>query len=358
MELTQEQKYAIDGVTSLLKKGQKVIKIGGLAGVGKSFLISKIIKKLPNWTVCAYTGKAASVLRQKGVHATTIHSLIYRPIIDAAGNVKKSGYGNPIFARVPSIDSEGIIVDEASMISRDLYDDLVSFGVPIIFVGDHGQLEPIGKDINLMASPDFVLETIHRNAGEIARFCQFIRTGYRPAAFQPSFEGKVRFLSRWQADAYLTQVDQIICAFNKTRVQINRKVREKLGYRTGDNPEVGDRAICLRNNHEIGLFNGMQGVIKFLYTRRNRMHFKSDEGTLFDVVFDANNFNQDKYELDLRKDDPDPFDFAYCCTCHKFQGSEADRVMVFEQQNSRFDRVRWAYTAASRARELLYWVVM
>jgi exodeoxyribonuclease-5 len=316
MKLTQEQKVVASGVMSLLKKGQKIIRISGHAGVGKSFLISKIIKLLPHFSVCSFTGKAASVLRQKGVHASTIHSLIYRPMVNAAGDMVRDHYGNPIFARIEKLDADGIICDEASMISKDLLDDLTSFSLPIIFVGDGFQLEPIGKEINLMQNADFELKTLHRNAGEIAFFCEFIRNGYRPAAFRPSFEGKVRFLSRWQADAYLTQVDQIICAFNRTRVQLNRKVREKLG-RIGDSPVVGDRVMCLRNNRNVGLFNGMQGEVKFLYTKKNRMHFRNDEGSLFDVVFDPNNFNAEHYELEMRRGDPDPFDFCNAITAHK-----------------------------------------
>ncbi|MCK9458449.1 MAG: AAA family ATPase [Proteobacteria bacterium] len=354
MNLTQEQKNII---ANLIQFKKPVQTLGGYAGTGKTTLISQLVKTLPHFAVCAFTGKAASVLRQKGVPASTIHSLIYHPMVDDEGHLMRDHHGNPIFARVPSLDASGIIVDEASMISRDLYEDLVSFHIPIIFVGDHGQLEPVGKDINLMAKPDFVLETIHRNAGEIARFCEFIRNGYRPAAFRPSFEGKVRFLSRFQADAYLTKVDQIICAFNKTRVQLNKKTRGLKGF-TGDYPLVGDRVMCLRNNRKIGLFNGMQGDCKFLYTKKNRMHFRSDEGTLFDVIFDPSNFNVEKYELQGNKDDPDPFDFCNAVTAHKAQGSEWPSVMVFEQRGGQWDHVRWAYTAASRAQEILYWVAM
>ena len=49
-----------------------------------------------------------------------------------------------------------------SMISRKLYDDLKSFDLPILWVGDPGQLEPVGDDISLMKSPRIVLEQIHR----------------------------------------------------------------------------------------------------------------------------------------------------------------------------------------------------
>jgi hypothetical protein len=321
-------------------------------------IVRNLLEILKNWKACAYTGKAASVLRQKGVPASTIHSLIYKPVTDGDGNMVLDEYGNPQFSLVSDLEADGIIVDEASMISKDLFEDLLSYHLPIVFVGDHGQLEPIGEDINLMKNLDFKLETIHRNAGEIARFCDWIRKGYRPAAFQNSFEGKVHFLTRWQADKYLTQVDQSICAFNATRVQINRKTRAFLGKGNSDSPVVGDRVMCLRNNHKIGLYNGMQGEIKYLHPKKNRMHFKADEGSVYDLVFDAKNFNEEKYDLRGRRDDPDPFDYCYGITAHKSQGSEWDNVMVYEQKGSGWDHRRWCYTAASRAANKLYWVVL
>ena len=92
--------------------------------------------------------------------------------------------------------------------------DLLTFGLPIIAVGDHGQLEPItdekeevvlrSKDgkrervppFNLMANPDITLETIHRNAGEIAWFAEHVRKGRDPLDWirDPRCSGdKVRF---------------------------------------------------------------------------------------------------------------------------------------------------------------------
>jgi len=355
LSLSDEQKFVS---RELLKFNKPIQTLGGYAGTGKSTVISHLMNILPNWKVCAFTGKAANVLRKKGVPATTIHSLIYKPLVDDKGDVIPDENGNPTFVLTSELDAEGIIIDEASMISRELYEDLVSFNLPIIFVGDHGQLEPVGQDMNLMAHPDFTLETIHRNAGEVARFCEFIRRGYRPAAFQTSFEGKVHFLNRFQAEQYITDVDQIICAFNRTRVQINKRVRAKLGMPEGDSPVVGDRIMCLKNNNQIGLFNGMQGTVDFIYSRKNRMHFRNDEGNVFDINFDPKQFNEEQYKLSFRRGDPDPFDFAYCITVHKSQGSEWNKLMVFEQRGGNWDHRRWSYTAASRAEDEIYWIVL
>ena len=183
MDLTPEQNHVLDEV---LKFHKPIQKISGYAGTGKSFLVSVMKEKLPNFSVCTYTGKAVDVLRKKGISdACTIHSLIYKPLIDPNTNqIALDENGSPIFILNPSIECSGVIIDEASMIGKDIYEDLCSFNIPLIFTGDGGQLEPIGdSNINLMANPDYTLETIHRNAGEIAYFAEFIRNGYRPAAF-------------------------------------------------------------------------------------------------------------------------------------------------------------------------------
>lgn len=345
MKLTEEQKSII---RNILKFEKNTYKIGGYAGTGKSTLIKHLIYALPNFAVCAFTGKAASVLRKKGVeNAQTIHSLIYKAYKDEKDNV--------YFTLESSIDYEGIIVDEASMVSEEIYKDLIHFKKPIIFVGDHGQLEPVGDNsFNLMQNPDFKLEKIHRNSGEIAHFAEFIRNGYRPSSWQHKSgnSDKIKFLSKNLYEEASLEVDQIICAFNKTRCEINSSVRIKMGKNT-PGPQVGDRIICLRNNKPIGLHNGMQGFIGWFHTK-NFIQFVCDEFSN-DISIDLNSFNAIKYEFDFSKESPNPFDYAYAITCHKCQGDEFDKVLVIEQKCDLWSHPRWAYTAASRARKKLYW---
>ena len=341
MRLSEEQKHVIREIMGF-KKNE--LRIGGLAGTGKSTVIKHLAELLPRFAVCAYTGKAASVLRKKGIdRAQTIHSLIYKAYTDEKNQVR--------FSLSPSFDCEGIIVDEASMVSEAIYRDLKWFGKPMVFVGDHGQLEPIGDKFNLMDDPDLRLETIHRNAGEIAHFAQHIRTGYRPSSWQTRGSGeKIKFVPRGKHTQLLSKVDQTICAFNKTRAELNILAREQ--FRMDPlAPCVGDRVVCLKNDKQSGLFNGMQGEVAMVYSG-SHFAFESD-GYVFDVQCEKNTFNQVKYEFD--HNGPIPFDYAYAITAHRAQGSEYDSVLVMEQRCDLWDHRRWAYTAASRAKELLYW---
>lgn len=342
MKLNEEQKFVIQEV---IKQKKLIQTVSGYAGTGKSTLIRHLFELLPNYAVCAFTGKAANVLRKNGLPAKTIHSLIYKAYSDYDGKV--------YFSLAGSIDCDGIIVDEASMVSEYLYEDLKSFGKPLIFVGDHGQLEPIGDKFNLMSSPDYTLETIHRNAGEIAHFAEYIRKGYKPGSWQirNGIGKQVKFISKFAHDEVAASVDQVICAYNKTRAETNRMIRSKIGK--GIFPEEGDRVICLKNNAPKGLFNGMQGAISEI--RPDNIMLFSSEDLSVETTFDKKTFGQVKYEFDSDRDAPIPFDYAYCITAHKSQGSEYDEVLVLEQKCDLWEHSRWAYTAASRARKKLYW---
>jgi exodeoxyribonuclease-5 len=352
MELTETQKVALGTIVSKVRAGTIRQTLGGYAGTGKSVLVTYLAKFFPNFGVCAYTGKAANVLRKKGLDsATTIHSRIYKPHIEWG---KLLGF---YLADTTELGCKGFIVDEASMVSSEIYGDLISYNYPCIFVGDHGQLEPIGTNFNLMQKPDITLEEIHRNASDIAKFAERLRHGYKATSFKGS--DVVKFKGKRLTDDDLVNTDQIICAFNKTRVEMNNRVRSALGYE-GKTPNVGERIICLKNNKNLGLFNGMQGVVKNIGYDMNgipRLDFEFDGQIYPDIMYDKRWFGVEKPVFDyFGKDHPIPFDFAYCITAHKAQGDEFERVLVIEQKCDLWDHKRWAYTSASRARSELVWV--
>lgn len=350
MKLTDEQKrvlYAL--VKDIRDNGVKQRSLGGYAGTGKTTIIKYLTQFFPKFAVVAYTGKAGNVLRKKGIyHASTIHSRIYKPYFDN---------GVVYFDLTDDVGCDGFIVDEASMVGKEIYDDIKSFGLPMIFVGDHGQLEPIDSDFNLMGEPDYTLETIHRNAGSIARFAEHMRKGFSPRSFKPE-DDMVVFVSDL-SDKLLTEVDQVICAFNKTRVGINQRIRKSLGLEGVLN--IGERIMCLKNNRLQGLFNGMQGEVQNLYRGprgRKLMDFLFDGMTYSAVPYEEDQFGKESYKIKYHGNDgPNPFDYAGCITAHKSQGDEFDQVLVIEQRCAKWNHKRWAYTAASRAKKKLYWKI-
>lgn len=350
MQLSDKQTQALYHIVSSIKNKKQQVTLGGFAGTGKTTLIKYLTKFYPKFAVCAYTGKAANVLRKKGItQSTTIHSRIYKPFFED---------GIVYFDMNPDPGCDGFIIDEASMVSDEIYNDIKSYDMPMIFVGDHGQLEPIDSKFNLMINPDYKLEEIHRNAGPIAKFAHHIRSGFSPRGFET--DGKeVEFVSNITDDV-LTNVDQVICAFNKTRVDLNQRIRNSLGFKGVLN--VGEKIMCLKNNKNQGLFNGMQGIVTKIYkgTRgRKLMNFEFDGIMYKEIPYEEEQFGKEKYKIKSSggKDSLNPFDYAYCITCHKAQGDEWEDVLVIEQKCNNWDHRRWAYTAASRAKTKLRWKI-
>lgn len=237
--LTDEQSNAVRCISNWFNskmKHQFPFVLAGLAGTGKTVLAKFIIDelKLSESTVafCAYTGKAAMVLRRKGIPATTIHSLIYEPYEEIDGNIR--------FQRKPSIncDIKLIIVDEASMVGKELQEDLQSYGIPVCYIGDHGQLPPISDDMsNLMLKPHFKLETIHRQAldNPIIYVADLARRGINIK--HGSYGKNVIKLPKEKVTMdSLMMADQVLCGKNLTRQHLNKHIRTAYGRNVSDFP--------------------------------------------------------------------------------------------------------------------------
>lgn len=380
--LTNEQNAAIDFVVSQFKNKRAETTMGGLAGTGKTTIIgyatAKIRKKKKDFRVAfsAFTGKAASVLKSKLERAEalgpkdyvgTIHGLIYTPIMEDGLVVG--------WERTGSIPYDLIVVDEASMVNEDIYKDLKTYGVPIIAVGDHGQLPPINGRFNLMENPMMKLETIHRQAANdpIVQCALAVREGRSSREHLSDKCGtdigrhsKVRWLPSPDKAEVVRAVSTSIgadklmwlCGYNKTRVMLNFMIRRKLGITSAD-PVKGDRVICLRNNRYKKIYNGVTGVIQKIEDAGEH-HFQAqiamDTGDVFRGKISRHQFGREKTINEWPGLEPKEigqrFDFGYCMTVHKAQGSESDKVLVFEERfpmSSDSDWNKWRYTAYTRA---------
>lgn len=349
MQLSEEQLDIFGRVVEAVesRRRQQVI-VAGSAGTGKTTLLSALANDLKHFAPVVWTGKAARRMQEVGIpHAETIHSTIYNPVVE------KGKVVDFILKNRSDLFCDGFLVDEASTISQELYNDLMSFGLPCVFVGDHKQLEPIGSDLNLMRNPDFTLETIHRNAGDIAHFAERVSRGDTVGGYQSK---QVTLIPKREVtDDLLLSVDQVICAYNMTRVGLNDRIRDALDLPEGK-PVVGDRIICLKNKRKLGVFNGMQGVITRIDDKL--LSFDADGVPYTGIPYLSRQFGE---EQPVPQADyvysPVPFDWAYACTAHKFQGSEGDRILVYVQECRNWDHRRWAYTAASRAKKHLIWAM-
>jgi exodeoxyribonuclease V len=354
-EWTREQADAIDKVARWLKAGEpQVFRLFGYAGVGKTTLARHVAEGGNGGAVfAAFTGKAAMVMRANGcAGATTIHALIYR--------ASEGADGAPSFTlneEGPASRASLIVIDECSMVDQELARDLLSFGKPILVLGDPFQLPPVkGGGYFTESPPDVMLTEIHRQAADnpIIRLSQIVRSG---ADLSLGVYGGTRVVQRGEIDApAVLGADQVLVGVNHTRRAYNQRIRELNGF-TDLLPVAGDRLVCLRNDRAKGLINGSLWRVEALGGVQNdfvRMTLRSeDEGARASVKVAVLKqfFKGVEGELAyaLRRES-DEFDYGYALTVHKAQGSQWDSVMLFDESFAfREHRARWLYTGITRA---------
>src|SRR5690606_5554024 len=210
----------------------------------------------------AFTGKAAQVLRSRGArNAKTIHSLIYRPRGEEAVEDEETGKTSisPMFSvnrQSPVAKAALIVIDECSMVDEQLGRDLLSFGTPILVLGDPGQLPPVsGGGFFTEHEPDYLLTDIHRQARDnpIIELAMHVREGKE---IMYGDYGTAKVISKNEVTQDLVvDADQVLVGTNRTRRRYNKRLRELKGF-TADYPQAGDKLVCLRNDQVKGLLNG------------------------------------------------------------------------------------------------------
>lgn len=355
-----QQRKAIKAIKKWFKNdssAQPFFYLGGLAGCGKTSIAKFIAEDIGGDVLfAAYTGKAALVMRSKGcVGASTIHSLIYKPLVDEeTGKVR---FVLDTFSRLHNADL--VIIDECSMVDDQIAAHLMSFGTPILVLGDPAQLPPVaGAGFFTSGEPDFMLTDIHRQAQDnpIIHLAMKVRA---KESIKPGTYGESRVVrqSAMTDDIIMEDHEQTICGLNKTRRALNALAREGRGF-TEDLPVVGDRLVCTKNNRNIGLLNGSlwdvhkltrrtSDTIEFIAKTADTLYRPEVVGVKSHLAF----FEGKEKDLKphMRKQFQE-FDFGYALTAHKAQGSTFESCMIIDESYVfRDDRYRWLYTAITRA---------
>lgn len=404
---TPQQASALEVMQKRIDAGEPESRLFGYAGTGKTTIAHQIAMHQPGQTLfAAFTGKAASVLTRKGCPATTIHSLIYLPTGDKQGEIDKltekyealedvtSDLAFELSAAIEELEqlkhkpgfvlnpgselafADLLIVDEVSMVDRNLAADLLAFGVPIIALGDPAQLPPVGSGGYFTKGgesvADAMLTDVRRQAegGDIIS----LATEVRNSRLLPKGNDQVvRQISRGEALA----VDQILVGKNATRWNKNLKMRKLLG-RDGDVLAKGEKIICLENNKNIKCMNGQMFIVQDV---RESKHNGLIEALMFCdceefdlshptcsrckwvprwIPLHIGGFLSEEEEARLKvmpygkKQAAMYATYGYAITVHKAQGSEWGSVLLFDESAVfRKDGWRWLYTGITRASERL-----
>jgi exodeoxyribonuclease-5 len=368
VQWSPQQDAALRAVKAWLRSpsSPQVFRLFGYAGTGKTTIAREAQNMARTVNYASFTGKAALVMRRKGCDgARTIHSLIYLPEDDGTGNVSYTlNWESEI------VQSNLVVVDEVSMVDRELGSDLLRFGVKVLVLGDPAQLPPIeGTGYFTQAEPDVMLTEIHRQAADnpIIAMATRVRNGNR---LQVADYGSSRVIPREElTNDLLSNAEQVIVGTHVTRRAINTRLRKlRFGSLFADVPPVpvnGDRLVCLRNNRRKGLLNGSLWDVRSVgkpkprdrnVTRMVVATADDDRKAMLEIGVPNEFFGGDDAAI---KDIPwkkrkalDEFDFGYALTCHKSQGSQWDDVLILDQSGVfREDWDRWLYTALTRAAE-------
>lgn len=355
MTWSPQQDAALKAVADWLRRGDRpVFRLFGYAGTGKTTLARHVAEGVDGEVAFgAYTGKAALVLRTKGcTDASTIHSMIYRS--------REGDENGPQFVlnrQSQAAKSDLIVIDECSMVDEELGRDLLSFGKPVLVLGDPAQLPPVkGGGFFTEAAPDVMLTEVHRQAQDnpIVHLSMKVREGGR---LEPGVYGESRIIRRREIDAATVMAaDQVLVGLNKTRRLYNTRLRELNGYRD-PMPAAGEKLVCLRNDKTKGLLNGGTWSIHALRGIRNdfiRMDVipdddvrrKTVEVAVHKAFFEG---TEEEVPFALRRES-DEFTYGYALTVHKAQGSQWDNLVLFDESYAfREHRSRWLYTGLTRA---------
>lgn len=366
------------------KSGMKqLFEISGPAGSGKTFLAKYLIDifklSLDEVLCIAYMGKAALQLSRSGLPAKTCHSAIYDYVKviekDEDGNIIYLPNGKPktkfdfvLKKKLPK-HIKMILIDEGGMIPEKMARDILSFGLPVMVLGDLNQLPPVFGKAFFLRDPDVVLTQIMRQAegNPVIYMAHQILAG---KTLQYGCYGNSNVIRKSDMNNFmLSKADVVLTGSNKLRYEINKLFREQIldGIRL-DRANVGEKVICRKNNwgkcvnDMIYLMNGLSGYVDYVdFSKFNGKKFTMDfKPDFVNKTFKNLQVDYEKLmaEPKTTKDD-NPFDFTLnkfefsnAITTHLSQGSQWPNIVMLVEKMPFLTRdtyMKLLYTGITRA---------
>jgi exodeoxyribonuclease V alpha subunit len=384
VELSIEQEEAVE---MCLERANRIFSVTGRAGTGKTVVLGiayrETVTQVGNGNVvmCAPTGRATKRIQElTGIRAKTIHKLLEFPEPtdeDEFGNPlppdPRRNHERPLLERV-------IYVDESSMLSQQLYEQLMA-AMPsngrIRFFGDTEQLPPVEKgtpfeDV-IRSRPTKALTHCFRSDDEILYNAERIRAGRLPVRnhrFQIVYtEQPVKQLIHFATPDVVERGVQIIMPTKNGNYGTNRvnpslqlkfnpvgdilRVDRKQRLLKDAPPPIalrgGDKFLWNQNDYTLKLFNGDLGYIDWVNSEDGSLQISTAERQLvippFIQVYSP--YHGSVIHYDPRK----KIELGYAITTHKSQGSEFDTVVYcMSRAAPRLLNRRNFYTAVTRAK--------
>jgi len=432
LTLSDDQASAFDSVTEMLRgagvnlddnllmppqgDASSVMAITGKAGSGKTLLLAELYKALEaagvqivsgdfeskkskskrTLAILAPTNKAASVLRLRGVPATTIHRILYTPVYDPeyeriadwlAGNGERPDISEGLEITDVALDRAAAFylnnksipgalaaaglrgsdfitgwkrreepldigfIDESSMLDDRQFNDLKEIFPTLILFGDPAQLAPVNQSgamvFEKLPAPQVMnLARVHRQTADNP-ILDLAHALADPALEFYHFEQMIEEISKKDERVVWGQ-----------RVEVDLMARSPV--------------LVWRNATRIRLLNAFRNV--YLGEGRkpgfSRLHVMGAEDPQISAASIVKIEKPDEEEpfIPFAARMGATFLHGSAVTIHKAQGSQWDTVQVFAPDlfvAARMNRIeagqplwkRLAYVAITRAQERLIWVV-
>jgi exodeoxyribonuclease-5 len=357
-KLTQQQAEAKKLIIDFMHPDnpQRIFKLAGFAGVGKTTLMKVVRDEAPVPTkLCAYTGKAANNLniRLGTTVATTLHKLIYQ--LEGEHIDPKTKKVIPHFSPVPlNLSGQIVILDEFSLVNQQNGQDLMNTYAKILAVGDLFQLLPIEGE-PFIRDFDYQITQVTRQGKDSGITRQL--TNLRSNLGLLEEDDDVIFIPKLKND-YLLNASIVLCFTRKERYKTNCKIRALRGYKE-DIAKEGETVTALINNERYGVYNGSSYRLLRDFDLNDEgaeIIIEMEDGSVNSIpkaVFVPDGCEVSDFPLYARKKYDCFFDFGYCQTVHKSQGSEWPKPFLIDDYYKNGVRPKnwrnWLYTAVSRA---------
>ena len=393
LELSDEQRNAV-----MLAVSSGVSVITGGPGTGKTTIINAIIRyfeyKGDRVLLAAPTGRAAKrITESTGYKAETIHRML-----EFSGEPGENGEKTVLrFNRneLAPLETEAIIIDEASMVDAGLFYALLKaivVGTKLVLVGDTDQLPSVGAGNvlhDIIASDSFPVTTLSRiyrqsDQSSIVENAHKIKDGihleinnkssdffFIPRRNSAEISKELGELVTENLPKYLGISPFDIEVITPTRqfdlgcLELNKKLQKimnppEVKKREKEHGDIilreGDKVMQIRNNYKlewtvysdkgknfvldqgIGVFNGDMGTVAEINDFEERVVIKFDDGRVTEYEYSQ----------------LDELEHAFAITVHKSQGSEYPAVVIpiFGGPQKLMNR-NLLYTAVTRARRMV-----
>ena len=262
------------------------------------------------------------------------------------------------------------------MVGGKIGEDLLSYGLPMVVLGDLKQLPPVMASRMFLTHPDITLTEIMRQEKDspIIYLSQLATNGI-PIQYGVYGNNECVVIRKNElTDDHLRESDIVICGTNAMRDIINKYIRERIQNIHSNRITTGDKLVCRQNkwavklNEDIALVNGLIGYVEDVYIDGGPhdmlINFRPEfeDYKYFNKVAINHSYPFLPYEQRLRQNirfmNGTAFEFGNAITCHLSQGSQYDTVLVYVENytNSLYFR-QWLYTAITRAKKRLILVI-